>query len=263
MGSIKEDRVKLVRKCAFRTPLCEHLPFNSHKKNSTWLDNRQEGQPTWRLAPETPVQDRLNWMELQMVFQLLSSWAPNWIWGQILQWALNHFGLKTMSMDNHLNVGMLPIIEVHQLPKWRFGGSLGIAAQPQGTVTLSDKTGGFWLYWELWSGCSNRCWKSQGQMKSGTNLNAGVGEAWAGQTRLRLSPAWKLWSCAVTVENLGRELPMGSEQRKEGDNWHWPEWWHGAGLSWTGHGQGPGLASDQVRNGALSRKLGGGSSNGL
>ena len=96
-----------------------------------------------------------------------------------------------------------------------------------------------------------------------TNLNAGVGEAWAGQTRLRLSPTWKLWSWAVTVENLGRELPMGSEQKKVDDTWHWPEWWHGAGLSWTGYGQGPGLASDQVRNGALSRKLGGGSSNGL
>ena len=50
-----------------------------------------------------------------------------------------------------------------------------------------------------------------------TNLNAGVGEAWAGQTRARLRPIWKLCSWAVTAENLGRELPMGSEQA---DMWH-------------------------------------------
>ena len=47
------------------------------------------------------------------------------------------------------------------------------------------------------------------------------------------------------------------------DMGHWPEWWHGAGLSWTRHGQRAGLASVQVRNGALGRKLWGGSSNGF
>ena len=45
-----------------------------------------------------------------------------------------------------------------------------------------------------------------------SNLNAGVGEAWAGQTMLHSDPARKLCSCAVTEENLGVELPMGSRR---------------------------------------------------
>ena len=55
-----------------------------------------------------------------------------------------------------------------------------------------------------------KCQAKVRQSQLETNLNAGVGEAWAGQTRARLRPRWKLCSWAVTAENLGRELPMGS-----------------------------------------------------
>ena len=64
-------------------PTWEYLNINLYRNN----------YPTWMKAQETPVLGKTNWKEVKMAFQLLSFLAPGWIWGQTLQWVLNHGGL--------------------------------------------------------------------------------------------------------------------------------------------------------------------------
>ena len=69
-----------------------------------------------------------------------------------------------------------------------------------------------------------------------SNLNAGNGKPCAGQRRLNCLP-WVLVKVKLSVpsENLGLELPMGSDQNKHVTHWYrvWPEHWQWGPLCWA------------------------------
>ncbi len=158
---------------------------------------------------EMPEKDKGEWSTEKLLKEFQKSWRLNWKLVLNCQWVLQrkiletkHVKIQLLSKHSNLNDGIGNACAGQINATWfcsylvillelRSSENLGLAL-PIGSEIIVFKTN-----------------MSQIQF---TNLNAGMGEPWAGQTKVTADPSTLLMLFELTSsENLGLVLPMGSK----------------------------------------------------